>query len=135
MSVLDHFPIIEVICKHLKFKYWKNLLLTSRKCAKFFKDSKWVKDMLKVIKDPYLELPKLEHQTKWICLEAVRKRGMALQFVRNQTEKICRKAVKNNGIALKYVQIQTLSICYNAIQEDYRAMTYVNYEFKKFVKK
>lgn len=36
MSVLDHFSIIEAICKHLDFKTLRSMLFVSKKCAQFF---------------------------------------------------------------------------------------------------
>ena len=38
------------------------------------------------------------------CLEAVKKDGYALQYVKEQTDTICLEAVKNNGYALQYVK-------------------------------
>jgi hypothetical protein len=43
MSVFDHLPIIEVIAKYLKFKDLQSLILVSRQCARFFKESNWMK--------------------------------------------------------------------------------------------
>ena len=37
------------------------------------------------------------------CLEAVKKDGYALRYVKNQTEKVCLEAVKKDGDALSYV--------------------------------
>ena len=37
------------------------------------------------------------------CLEAVKRNGYALQYVKEQTEAICLEAVKEDGYALQYV--------------------------------
>ena len=37
------------------------------------------------------------------ALEAVKRNGYALQYVKDQTEAICLEAVKRNGYALQYV--------------------------------
>ena len=42
MSVLDHFPIIEVICKHLDLKTLRSMIFVSKKCARFFRESDWM---------------------------------------------------------------------------------------------
>lgn len=46
MSVFDHLPIIEVIAKYLKFKDLRSLILVSRQCARFFKESNWIKEYI-----------------------------------------------------------------------------------------
>lgn len=46
MSVFDHLPIIDIIAKHLKFKDLQSLILVSRQCARFFKESNWVKEYI-----------------------------------------------------------------------------------------
>lgn len=38
------------------------------------------------------------------CLEAVRRSGRVLEFVKNRTEEICLEAVKQNGRALEFVK-------------------------------
>ena len=40
------------------------------------------------------------------ALEAVKKNGDALRYVKEQTEAICLEAVKKNGYALRYVKEQ-----------------------------
>jgi len=39
------------------------------------------------------------------CLEAVKKDGLNLAFVKEQTHEICLEAVKQDGYALIYVKI------------------------------
>ena len=41
------------------------------------------------------------------CLEAVRRNGYNIKYVRNQTPEKCLEAVKRNGYALNYVKKQT----------------------------
>jgi len=45
---------------------------------------------------------------KKYCLEAVKKNGYALGYVKEQDKDICLEAVKNNGCALKYVKEQRI---------------------------
>ena len=66
----------------------------------------------------------LKNQTREICLAAVRRNGMALQFVKEQTEEICLEAVKQKGSALKYVKNQTPEICLEAVKSNGRALEY-----------
>jgi len=40
------------------------------------------------------------------CLEAVKKNGDALRYVKEQSEAVCLEAVKNDGEALQYVKEQ-----------------------------
>lgn len=50
MSVLDHFSIIEAICKHLDFKTLQKVLFVSKKCAKFFRRCQWIQNAILCIK-------------------------------------------------------------------------------------
>jgi hypothetical protein len=50
MSVLDHFSIIEAICKHLDFKTLRSILFVSKKCAKFFKCCRWIQNAIEFCK-------------------------------------------------------------------------------------
>ena len=52
------------------------------------------------------------------ALEAVKRNGDALRYVKEQTEEICLEAVRRNGDALEFVQEQTESICLEAIKPD-----------------
>ena len=60
------------------------------------------------------------------CLEAVRQKGDALQYVQNQTEEICLEAVRQNSYALQWVQNQTEEICIEAVRKNGCALRYVN---------
>ena len=42
------------------------------------------------------------------ALEAVKRNGYALQYVKDQTEAVCLEAVKRNGDALQYVVIRAI---------------------------
>ena len=44
------------------------------------------------------------------CLEAVKRHGDSLSFVKEQTEAICLEAVKRNGYSLSFVKEQKLFI-------------------------
>ena len=70
------------------------------------------------------------------CLEAVKKDGMKLMFVKHQTENLCLEAVKQNSRALRCVDDQTLVICCEAVRKDPDAFEYIrNKEMKKRVVK
>ena len=49
----------------------------------------------------------LEPFEKWynpeLCLEAVKRNGYALRYVKEQTPELCLEAVKEDGDALRYV--------------------------------
>ena len=51
-------------------------------------------------------------------LEAVKRNGYALKFVKNQTPEICLQAVKQDGWALRFVKEQTPEICLEAVKQD-----------------
>ena len=42
-------------------------------------------------------------KTEEVCLEAVRKSGDRIQYIKNPSEEVCLEAVKQNGVALKYI--------------------------------
>jgi hypothetical protein len=70
------------------------------------------------------------------CLEAVKKDGMKLMFVKHQTPAICLEAVKQNGRALRRVDDQTFDICCEAVRKDPDAFEYIrNKEMKERVVK
>ena len=59
-------------------------------------------------------------------LEAVKRNGDALQYVKEQTEPVCLEAVKRNGDALRYVKEQTEPVCLEAVKRNGDALQYVN---------
>ena len=59
------------------------------------------------------------------CMEAVKKNGMFLKYVKNQTEEMRMEAVKENGDALQYAKNQTEAVCLAAVKEDERALHYI----------
>lgn len=147
-SPLDHLPIIEAIARHLNFKELQSLLLVSRKCARFFKESKWIGWRIKELKFIRKNANSIENyqdselycieilrirpwdirlikQTETYCLEAVKCMGSTLQFVKHQTDKICLEAVKQNGFALQYVEHQTYEICQAAVTNEKGASKYI----------
>ena len=66
----------------------------------------------------------VKNQTEEICIEAV-KAGDALQYVKEQTEKICLEAVRCNGWDLQYVKEQTDEICLEAVKNNGLVLEYV----------
>ena len=63
--------------------------------------------------------------TKKEIIEAVKRNGDALRYVKEQTEDICIEAVKRNGYALQYVKEQTEDICIEAVKRNGDALRYV----------
>jgi len=56
---------------------------------------------------------KVEHLVIWSkeeSLEAVKRNGYALQYVKDQTEAVCLEAVKQDGYALQYVNVNVFEI-------------------------
>ena len=72
----------------------------------------------------------VKEQSYDICILAVQRNGLALQYVKNEfrTEKVCTLAVQQNCLALQYVpgHCQTESMCKEAIQQNVYALQYVN---------
>ena len=50
-----------------------------------------------------------DEQTVEICLEAVKRDGRTLKYIKNQTLEICREAVKNDSVAKNYISDSKLS--------------------------
>lgn len=72
-----------------------------------------------VLSDPAIE------QTLELCMAAMRRDGMALEYVRAQTPDICLAAVQQNGLALKHVRVQTYAICMAAVRQNANALDFV----------
>lgn len=118
MSVLDHLPIIEEIAKRLDFKDWGNLCLVSRKCARCFKDSEWIKETVRQVRSVRFtsgNLKAIQNQTEQACIEAIRKWG-DIHDVKNPTESMYIELVKRNPINIIYVKKQTLNICMEIVK-------------------
>ncbi len=64
--------------------------------------------------------------TKEDSLEAVRKDGYSLRYVKKQDKDICLEAVKQNGDSLQYVKKQDKEICLEAVRQDGYSLQYVN---------
>ena len=153
MSVFDHLPIIEAIAKRLDFKYWGNLCLVSRKCARCFRESEWIQRVINqvlFVRKEYSNLSKIENQEEQACIESIRKWNN-FRFVKNpnetidmeiikedpyhlsfvkQTEKICIEAVKSDGMILMLVKEQTLNICKEAYNQNKNCFMHICKKFK-----
>ena len=64
--------------------------------------------------------------TKEDSLEAVKRNGYSLQYVRDQDKDICLEAVKRNGYSLRYVRAQDKDICLEAVKKNGDALQFVN---------
>lgn len=93
----------------------------------FYPENQFYELALEAVKaDPYmLQEVREDLQTPEICLEAVKRRGFALQYVLNQTEEVCLEAVRNDGTALRFVETQTALICSEAIKQNEDAKRYI----------
>ena len=60
------------------------------------------------------------------ALEAVKRNGDALRYVKEQTPEICIEAVKADSYALSYVKEQTPEICIEAVKRNGDALRYVD---------
>ena len=66
------------------------------------------------------------YASKQQAIEAVKRNGDALSYVKDQTEQICIEAVKQDAAALSYVKDQTEQICIEAVKRNGYALRYVN---------
>ena len=62
------------------------------------------------------------------ALEAVKRNGDVLQYVKDQSEAVCLEAVKRNGDGLQYVKDQSEAVCLEAVKNDGDALRYVDIE-------
>jgi hypothetical protein len=85
-------------------------------------DEKYCMDAVK--KNGYC-LQYVKNQIPDICLEAVRQDGYILKYVEKQTPELCMEAVKSSGGSLKYVLEQTPELCMEAVKHDGCALQYV----------
>ncbi len=83
------------------------------------------KNALAAVKKDGLALQYVETQTEEICLAAVKHHAYAIQYVKNQTEEMCLIAVKDNYYFLEDIKNQTDKICLAAVNNDSRALIYV----------
>ena len=60
-----------------------------------------------------------------LCLEAIKRDGYAIRFVKEQTPELCLEAVKQNGYALQFVKKQTPKLCLEAVKQDGYALRFV----------
>ncbi len=84
------------------------------------------KEALEAVRKDGLALQYVHNQTSEICLAAVKKDGYALKYVKDQTPEICLAAVKKDGYALQYVKDQTPEICLAAVKQEMDSLQHVN---------
>lgn len=58
---------------------------------------------LYLMNNTYFLLMKHTHE---LCLEIVKKNGLALEFIKNKSHDICLEAVKQNGLAIQFIKKQ-----------------------------
>lgn len=103
-------------------------------------------DLGRVKSYPYY-LKKIKNQTYEMCMVAVEKWGLAIQFVvwddlnlsKEKLNKLCLKAVKKDGYALEYLNWDELTnklsekqiekICIEAVRKNPWALRYVKFEY------
>jgi len=72
-------------------------------------------------------------QTYEICLAAVRKNGLNLEYVKiEQTDELCYEAIAENPFALEYVKNQTLHMCFTAVKKCPESLSKVREDLKTF---
>ncbi len=71
---------------------------------------------LEAVKKDGRALEFVKEQTPELCLEAVKQTGYALEFVKEQTPELCLEAVKHFGFAIKFVKEQTPEICLESVK-------------------
>jgi hypothetical protein len=81
----------------------------------------------------FLKIVKKESQREEIiilkgkkAIEAVKRNGGSLRYVKEQTPEICIEAVKRNGDSLRYVKEQTPEICIEAVKQDGYSLQYID---------
>lgn len=102
-----------------------SLILSERQVIselKIWEDNKYC---LEAVKRDGSTLEYVRNQTEEICLKAVKQYGLALQYVLDQTDEICLKAIKRHDDALKYVKNQTEAICLEAVKQNGNALQFV----------
>jgi hypothetical protein len=105
-----------------KFKADKLILTEKKLISDIMTEEMWI---TAIRNSYYLFEYIINNQTEAICLAAVQKSGLELEYVKDQTEAICLVAAQQNGLALEYVNDQTEAICLAAVQEDGLALIYV----------
>ena len=60
-----------------------------------------------------------------VCIEAIKQKDLALQYVKDQPPEICMEVVKQNGSALQFVKDQTPEICMEAVKRNELALQFV----------
>ena len=72
-----------------------------------------------------LEYVDKQFQTEDVCTAAIKQHCGALQFVETQTPLLCELAIEQYGCAIDYVKEQTPVLCMLAVQQDGDALEYV----------
>ena len=80
---------------------------------------------LEAVKRDGLALEYVINQTPELCFETVKQDGYNIEHVINQTHEICLESVKRDGLALKFVKEQTSEMCLEAVKRDGYAIEYV----------
>jgi len=75
----------------------------------------------------------IKNKTKRICEAALRKNGVALEYIDEslQTRELCLLAVSNNGLALKFALYKDREICITAIRNNPKAIKFVGIHTKE----
>jgi len=126
-------PDAKVYVEENKFKADKFVLLNRM----YIEDHECWSDnvfCLEAVKKYGRALQYVKEQTPQICLEAVKNNGLALHYVKIKTPQICLEAVKKHGLVLKHVKEQTPQICLEAVKKYGWALQYVSEEFRYLFK-
>jgi len=105
----------------------KNLLSISGRSITEIHNHNYSKEAaMEAVKRNGYALQYVKDQTADVCMEAVKRNGYALQYVKDQTADVCMEAVKQDGEALRYVKDQTADVCMEAVKQDGYALQYVD---------
>jgi len=75
----------------------------------------------------------LKYQTDELCELAIEQNGLTLIYVHKQTPSICKKAVEQNGMALTYVKNKTDEICISAIKQNPISIIFIKNPSKNII--
>jgi hypothetical protein len=67
----------------------------------------------------------LNNQTEEVQLEAVKKNGFAIQYIKNPSKEVQLEAVKRNGSAIRYIKKPSEEVQLTAVKNDGLAIYYI----------
>ena len=126
-------PILKHIEDHLDPDDLGNFMLMARRfmSSSFFNE---MKESMNLVKENYYGLSYCKIQTTNMCIEAVKKDGTCIIFVRNKKRKICLEAVKQNPYSIKHIENQTEELYLEAVKKDPHAIRFIKNPSKRVLR-